>query len=301
MDISLDLYKIFCIVVKTGNMSLAAKELFISQPAVSMSVRQLEDRMGSVLLIRTTKGVRPTPEGQVLYDYLEQALGLIKTAEKKYFELVNLSAGEIKLGASDSVIRNILMPYLETFNHANPKISIKVANKTNRECLKQLRNGSIDLCFVNLPIEDDSDLEIHKFLEVQDCLVGGTKYKDLAKTGLNIKDIKNYPVLILESKTTARKYIDQYATENGVDINPLIELGSNDLLLEFAKINFGLSFVIKEYTKKHIDNESLFEIKLTPEIKNRHLAIVKLKKVALSHAAKGFASLFEPHNVGYTK
>ena len=88
-DIPLDLYKIFCIVVRTGNMSSAAKELFISQPAVSMSIRQLEERMGAPLLIRTTKGVHTTPEGGVLYEYLEQALALIKTAENKYMEMVN--------------------------------------------------------------------------------------------------------------------------------------------------------------------------------------------------------------------
>ena len=115
-NIPLDLYRIFCAVVRTGNMSAAAKELFISQPAVSMSIRQLEERMGAPLLIRTSKGVRTTPEGNMLFEYLEQALMLISTAESKFMEMVNLKTGEIRIGASDTVIQNFLMPYLEKFN-----------------------------------------------------------------------------------------------------------------------------------------------------------------------------------------
>ena len=111
--ISLDSYKIFCTVVKTGNMSAAAKELYISQPAVSMAVKQLEEKLGSPLLIRTTNGVRPTPEGEVLYVYLERALSMIETAEHKYLEMARLEKGEIRIGASDIVIGGYLMPFIE--------------------------------------------------------------------------------------------------------------------------------------------------------------------------------------------
>ena len=272
-NIPLDLYKIFCAVVKTGNMSAAAKELYISQPAVSMSIRQLEDRLGTPLLIRTTKGVRTTPEGAVLYEYLDQAMGLIKTAESKYMEMVNLKTGEIKIGASDTVIQNFLMPYLEQFNNENNNISIKVTNKTTYESLRLLKSGDVDICFINLPIAEDDDLEVIPCSTVHDCLIGGTKYRHLAENGLNLKDI------------------DQYTRENGVVLKPIIELGSSDLLLEFAKINLGLTFVIKEFTKNKIDGENIFEIPLTPPIPKRSIGIVKLKNVALSHAAQKFADL----------
>ena len=106
VDVSLDLYRIFCTVVRTGNMSAAARELYISQPAVSMSIRQLEDRMGSPLLVRTAKGVYPTAEGKLLYTYLEQALGLIQAAEEKYYQMVHMEMGELKISANDTVIAN---------------------------------------------------------------------------------------------------------------------------------------------------------------------------------------------------
>ena len=160
VDVSLDLYRIFCAVVRTGNMSAAARELFISQPAVSMSIRQLEDRMGSPLLVRTAKGVYPTAEGKLLYTYLEQALGLIQAAEEKYYQMVHMEMGELKIGASDTVIANFLLPYLEKYHKLYPDINIKVTNKTTYESLRLLRNGSVDVCFINLPIAEDEDLEV---------------------------------------------------------------------------------------------------------------------------------------------
>ena len=291
-DIPLDLYKIFCIVVWTGNMSSAAKELFISQPAVSMSIRQLEERMGAPLLIRTTKGVHTTPEGGVLYEYLEQALALIKTAENKYMEMVNLKTGEIKIGASDTVISNLLMPYLEEYNVNNPHINIKVTNKTTYESLKLLKSGIVDICFVNLPIQKDSDLLVLPFKTIQDCLVGGSNYKELAKTGIELKSIDKYPLLLLEDLINSRRFLIDFMQKIGVVLKPIIELGSSDLLLEFAKINLGLTFAIKEFTKGMIDNEQLFEIPVTPAIPKRSIGLVKLKNVALSHAAKSFADMF---------
>ncbi len=134
-----------------------------------MSIRQLEERMGAPLLIRTSKGVRTTPEGNMLFEYLEQALMLISTAENKFMEMVNLKTGEIRIGASDTVIQNFLMPYLEKFNIKNPNINIKVTNKTTYESLRLLKSGAVDVCFINLPIEEDDDLEITPCMTIQDC------------------------------------------------------------------------------------------------------------------------------------
>ncbi|MBQ4347318.1 MAG: LysR family transcriptional regulator [Firmicutes bacterium] len=293
MDVSLDLYKIFCAVVKTGNMSAAAKELFISQPAVSMSIRQLEDRAGAPLFVRTAKGVRPTPEGRVLYEYLDRALGLIKTAEKKYSEMVNLELGEIRISASDTVIANFLLPYIDKFLEKYGNINLKVTNKTTFESLKLLRSGRVDMCFVNMPIPPERDLEIFELIKIHDCLIGGAKYKDLAETGIKLKDMSSYPLLLLENLSNSRRLLDKYAQDNGVILQPMIELGSNDLLLEFARINMGLTYVIREFSQSRIDGETVFEIPVDPPAPERAIGMVKLKNVALSHAASAFAGLFD--------
>lgn len=293
IDVSLDLYRIFCMVVKFGNMSAAAKELYISQPAVSMAVKQLEDRMGSTLLVRTAKGVYPTTEGKVLYTYLEQALGLIQAAEEKYFQLVNMEMGELKISASDTVIANFLLPYLERYHKLYPDINIKITNKTTYESLRLLKNGSVDVCFVNLPIDTEEDLEIVPCMEIQDILVGGERYQELAQTGLDIRELPQYPLLLLEDLSNSRRYLDNYAEENGVLFNPILELGSSDLLVSFAKINLGLTYVIKEFVQPELQAGKLYEIPVQPQIPKRNIGMVQLKNVSFSHAMKGFLDLID--------
>lgn len=291
VDVSLDLYRIFCAVVRTGNMSAAARELFISQPAVSMSIRQLEERMGSPLLVRAARGVSPTAEGRMLYTYLEQALGLIHAAEEKYFQMVNLETGELKISASDTVIANFLLRYLEQYHKRYPDISIKVTNRTTYESLRLLRSGNVDICFINLPVEEAEDLEITPCMDVQDVLVGGERYRLLSQVGMELKDLPKYPLLLLEEISNTRRYIDRYAKENGVALKPILELGSSDLLISFAKINLGLTYVVEGFTKKEIEEKRLFEIPVTPPVPKRSIGMARLKNVALPHAVKGFIAL----------
>ena len=289
--ISLDTYKIFCAVARTGNMSSAAKELFISQPAVSMAVKQLEERLGGQLLVRTPKGVRLTPEGRVLFNYLDMAFNMVKTAEHKYFELANLEKGEVRIGASDVVISGYLMPYIEKFSKAYSDIRIKVVNKTTYESLELLKRGVIDMCFVNLPIEAGDDMEITKCVRIHDCLIGGTKYRELAETGVKLSELSNYPLLLLEDMSNTRKQLDRFAAENGIFFKPIIELASYDLLIQFARINLGLTFIIREFDNSSIDGENIFEIPVEPQLPQRYVGLVMLKNAALSFAARRFVDL----------
>lgn len=290
VDVSLDLYRIFCTVVRTGNMSGAARELYISQPAVSMSIRQLEDRMGSPLLVRTAKGVYPTAEGKLLYTYLEQALGLIQAAEKKYYQMVHMEMGELKISANDTVIANFLLHYLEQYHKLYPDITIKVTNKTTEESLRLLRSGAVDMCFVNLPITDTEDLEVLPCIEIHDVLVGGEKYRRLAEKGIELKELSQYPLMMLEEVSNSRRYISRYAEENGVVLNPILEIGSSDLLINFAKINLGLTYAIRELTRE-LEEKKLYEIPVNPPVPKRSIGMVRLKNVAMSHALQGFIDL----------
>ncbi len=292
VDVSLDLYRIFCTVVRTGNMSAAARELYISQPAVSMSIRQLEDRMGSPLLVRTAKGVYPTAEGRLLYTYLEQALGLIQAAEEKYYQMVHMEMGELKISANDTVIANFLLYYLEQYHKMYPDITIKVTNKTTEESLRLLRSGAVDMCFVNLPITDMEDLEVLPCIEIHDVLVGGEKYRPLAEKGIDLKDLPKYPLMMLEEVSNSRKYIAKYAEENGVVLNPILEIGSSDLLISFAKINLGLTYAIRELTRE-LEEKKLYEIPVDPPVPKRSIGMVRLKNVAMSHALQGFIDLMD--------
>lgn len=291
-NISLDLYKIFCVVVRTGNMSAAAKELFISQPAVSMSIHQLEERIGSPLLIRTSKGVRTTPEGAVLYQYLDKALDLIHTAETKYKQMVNMELGELRISAGDRIITNYLLPYLKRYTRLYPEITIKLFNNPTIESLSLLRKGEIDICFVNIPLYDeDSEFDIKECLKIHGCVIGGSRYKKLAESGITLKELSSYQLILLDKRSNTRHFIDDAALSYGIHLEPTMELANSELVMELVKANMGTTITFREFID--IDNKEIFEIPCTPPAPERAIGLATVKNVKLSTAAEKFVELLK--------
>ncbi|MBU5455838.1 LysR family transcriptional regulator, partial [Caproiciproducens sp. MSJ-32] len=152
----LDLYKIFWQVSKSKSFSRAAKELYMTQPAISQSIIQLETELDTRLFNRTTKGVSLTAEGKALYDYVNSAMMLINSGEEKILEFKNLSVGELKIGVGDTISRYFLLPYLEMFHIKYPNIMFKIINGTTLELCSILKAGEIDIAICNFPLEDES-------------------------------------------------------------------------------------------------------------------------------------------------
>lgn len=291
MFINLELYRVFYFAAKLKSISKAAEELYITQPAVSQSIKQLEDKLGGQLFFRTTKGIKLTDEGAVLYKYIEQAYSFILTAESKFSEMQNLMSGEIKIGASDTLCKYYLLTYLEKFNIAYPHINIQVTNRTTQETINLLKSGKVDLGFINLPIEKDTHLIIKETLSLQDCFVVGEKYKFLAKEKISINELIKYPILMLEKGSNTRRYIDSYAENLGIKILPAIELGSLDLLAQFASIGLGAACVTKNFIKEDMKKLNLYEIKLKETIPQRKIGIITLKEVPQTASAKKFIEM----------
>lgn len=302
-NVSLNSYKIFCTVAKLGNISKASDVLFVTQPSISMAIKSLEEHLGCSLFVRSQKGVKLTKEGEVFYSYLVKAIELIDTAEQKYEELLHLESGEINIGASDSIISGFLLPYLEKYNELYEKINMKVINRTTDETIELIKNGNLDFGFVNLPIIEDEHIDIIKCLSVHDCLVFGTKFKDVFNKKFNIKDIVNYPLIMLKHSSNTRRILDEYVKDYGISLTPSIELDSTDLLIKFAKINLGIAFTIKEFVEPMIDDKTLFQMPLVPPAPNRGIGMVKLKGIPFSHAANAFVQLILPdqhENISFT-
>ena len=296
-DISLEQYRIFYIVVTCQSMSKAADELFISQPAVSMAISKLETAYKGKLLIRNKSGVRPTPEGQMLFEYLEQAFSLISKAETTYSRMADLNSGQIRIGASDTLSAGYLLPYLERFHSKYPEINIEVTNRVTSETISLIRNDVVEIGFVNLPCAGIEDMEVSESMKIHDCLVAGGRFAEL-KRGIELNSLSNHPLLMLEKNSSTRQYIDNFAKNSGVELAPKIELGSSDLLLEFARINLGIAFVIREFSLNkfseitdELGRPPLFEIPLIPPIPPRAIGFVRKKSAPLSFAAEKFISL----------
>jgi DNA-binding transcriptional LysR family regulator len=288
-QVSLDAYRIFCEVVRAGSISAAAKELYLTQPAVSMAIKQLENHLGKPLFNRSVKGMKPTAEGEVLHSYLEQAFALIASGEEKYRAMTDLREGEVKIGAGDTILSHYLLPYIGRFTEKHSDIVIKATNRTTVETVNMLKAGQVDAGFINLPLpEEDPQLSVVPCLQIHDCLVGGLKYTHLAEKGLHIKDLERLPLMLLENESNSRRYLNAWAQESNCQLRPGIELGSYDLLLQFAEINLGLTFAVREFLPKK--SNRLKEIPLTPPVPARNIGLAVLKGVRLSAAAEEFVN-----------
>ena len=288
MDINLELYKIFCEVAKAGNISKAAENLFVSQSAVSQAIMQLENKIGGKLFDRSVRGVKLTVEGEVLFSHIDDAILLIENAQAKFAELKELNSGIINIGASDTICSLFLIPVLEKFNNKHPDIQISVTNRTTQESIELLKHAAVDIAFVNLPIENDTSLDIIPVKTIQDCFVVGGKYGFLADKTMNLSDLSKHPIITLEKASNSRKQMDMFLASKGITLQPAIELGSQALLSEFAKIGLGIAATIKEEAQDMLDKHELRELKFYEELPRRNIGLVRIKNVNLSFAAKAF-------------
>ncbi len=287
MDINFELYKIFYSVASSGSFSAAAKALYISQSAVSQSIKGLESKTGCSLFIRGSKKIKLTDVGEMLFKHVEQAYNLLKSAENKMLEMQSLTLGEIKIGVGDTILRYLLTPFLQQFIEAYPKIKIQVINRTSPGIIDSLRKGTVDFGIVTLPV-NENDIETLEFREVEDVFVACARFKEFKEKLIGMDELLSLPLLLLQKESSTRRNLDEYLSANGISIIPEIELESMDLLVEFARIGLGIAHVLKESSNVLVRSGELFELKLAKPIPRRSLGVAKLKNVPLSSAAKEF-------------
>lgn len=286
------LYKVFREVGLNSSFSAAAKVLYMTQPAVSQSIKQLETELEVRLFNRTPKGVSFTPEGSLLFEYANSAINLLQVGEEKILEFKNLTAGELKIGVGDTISRYFLLPYLEDFHKRYPSLTVKIINGTTFELCEILKTGGVDIVICNFPLEDPV-LELRPCIQVQDVFVCGQKYKKILTKPLSFQELIKFPLIFLEGNSNSRKYVEDFMLSKGIQIAPEFELGSHDLLLEFAKINMGIACVTKEFSQDYLSTGVLTEIQLEEAIPEREIGFCYLKTVPLSRAAKRFVDIVE--------
>ncbi|WP_339229242.1 LysR family transcriptional regulator [Oceanobacillus sp. FSL K6-2867] len=297
MASKLDLYKVFCKVGKMNSFSKAAESLYMTQPAVSQAIMQLERDLDTRLFKRTPKGVTLTHEGELLFEYANSAINLIDVGEEKILEFKNLTTGELKIGVGDTISQHFLLPYLEDFHHKYPKIKFNIVNGTTLELCSALKSGEVDIILCNFPL-DDSTLEQIPCMDTHDIFVCGEKFKYILSKPLSYEELVKLPLIFLETKSNSRRYVENYLKSKGITIAPEMELGSYNLLLEFAKINLGIACVTREFSQSYLNDGLLYEVNLEEEIPNRSIGICFLKSVPLSPASTRFVKIIQNKSIG---
>ena len=287
MAVKLELYKVFKEVAEAGNITAAAQALYISQSAVSQSIKQLEGDLQTRLFARNSRGVTLTADGKLLYEYVRSAIGLLETGEAKLSQTRELQMGHLTIGASDTVTSQFLLPYLDEFHKEHPAIHIQIISGRSHKVLGLLRSGKVDIAFASTPA-DDAGLRIYPCFDTHAIFVAGAEYPCDFRHVYTLEEIAAFPLILLERKASSRLYLERFFLQNGLKLNPEIELGARSLLVDLAAIGFGVAGVTEEFVRKELDSGRLKKLKTSFEIPARSVDMCLLSDVPQSAAAERF-------------
>ena len=292
MNIDLELYRIFYIVAKHKHMTRASEELHISQPAISQSIKKLEEQLDGTLFIRSNKGMELTSEGKMFYDYVKGALELINNAENEFTSFKDLSKGKIKIGASTTLTKIILIDALKKFHKDYPNIEINITNDLTSNLLIDLNKGKLDFVIFNEGDIKETNIKVNQIAELkQGFLYNPDFFNDNIK---KVDELNNYPLIMQKKESNSRKFIDEQMLKQNILLKPKTEVVSQDLVIEFTEAGFGIGFGIIELAKKNYPH--LKEMSVNKKIPKTKIYIAENKSINLPFASKKFIEYLNIHN-----
>lgn len=293
--VNLDLYRVFYTVAKSGSLTKAAEELYISQPAVSRSIKQLETQLGVSLFTRTHRGMALSAQGgKVIFNEVERALSLLNEAENRIEEMKNSATGVIRIGASDTIFEYFLADKIVEFHERFPAVKFELTADFTPDTIEKLKADKCDVAFVNLPISPDPDLKLYgNCMRLNDVFVVGEKYKELAETPVSLTELKNYPLILMDQNTVARRSLSNFLSSLGVDLQPSIEVGGWDFMKRLVMRGMGVGVIPREYVASQLQSGSLFEVKTDPALPVRSVGMLLPKNTPISYALHSFIEDFQ--------
>ena len=296
MTQNLSSYWIFYTVANAGNISKAAKELYISQPAISKSIQKLEESLNCKLFSRSSRGVILTDEGTLLYDHVKDAFETLSLGEDKLKRSIELGVGHIQIGVSSTLCKYMLLPYLSEFIHQNPHISISISCQSTNETLRLLDDNKIDIGLIGKP-ETLKGLTFDHLSDIEDTFVATPEYlSNLAERGIEKEEVLEHATLmLLDKNNVTRRYIDDYFQENLIDVSDTIDISDMGLLIDFAKIGVGVACVIKSFVSRELSKGKLVELPLEIAIPKREVGFAYKENVKQSKALESFINFYNTY------
>lgn len=291
--VNLELYRVFYTVAKCGSLTRAADELFISQPAVSQAIKQLEGQLGTPLFNRTHRGMELSEHGgKQIFDIVARALSELDEAENKLREHNSSATGSIRISASDTIFSYVLIDKIAAFHEKFPAVKLNLINCITTETLELLKKNKCDIAFLNLPVPEEGINLSGVVMPLHDIFVANQKFASPGAGARPLQSMHDYPLLMLGQNTVTRKAIVSFSRSVGAQLQPEIECDSLELMIRLAKIGAGIACVPKEYVRRELEEGSLFEMKTEPSLPARAIGIAFPKNQPVSYATKEFFKLF---------
>lgn len=284
MNVNLELYRVFYVVAKHKHMTKASEELLISQPAISQSIKKLEDQLGGTLFLRSNKGMELTSEGKMFYEYVKGALELINNAENEFTSFKDLSKGEIKIGASTTLTKIVLMNTITSFHKKYPSVEINIINDLTSNLILDLQKGKLDFVIFNEGDVKEANVNLEKIMELKQGFIYNSEFFN---DNINkLEDLNNHPLILQKKESNSRKFLDAFCLNNNVKLNAKTEIVSQELVTEFVNSGIGIGFTLIDLAKRNYPN--LKELKINNKLPKVNVYVATNKNINLTFAAKTF-------------
>lgn len=292
MNVNLELYRIFYVVAKNKHMTRASEELHISQPAISQSIKKLENELGGTLFLRSNKGMELTEEGKMFYEYVKGALELINNAENEFTSYKDLSKGEIKIGCSTTLTKLVLLDTIKEFHKDYPNINIEIKNGLTSDLIQDLKVGKLDFVIFNESNIKEKNVCLKKIKSLKQGFIYNKDYfKD---NNFSFDELNNYPLILQKEESNSRKLLDYIASTYNVSLIPKMEVVSQELITEFVHIGLGVGFCIIDLAKRNYPY--LEELSVNNKIPDISVYLATNKSILLTFASKKFIEYLSNEN-----
>lgn len=266
--------KVFYIVAKHQNISKAAKELNVTQPAISRIITSIEEEYETKLFIRSKSGVSLTREGLHLFEIIKNPLEELRKVESALESIGTLSDNVVHIGATATALSCYLFAKLEIIKKRFPKASFKIYTNSSKNLTSMVSKGIIDFAFITTPFIKNDELEVYDVYQFNNILIAPISYKDKIKGKVSIADLEKFPFILLNREMQFREHVEEYLLKNGVKIIPSYETDSSSVLIPFVENDCGLTFVPEETAKESIKEGKCFKVDLIEEMDPRCISFI---------------------------
>ena len=286
MTVTYDYYRIFYYLAKYRSFTRAAGVLENSQPNITRAINNLEHELGCRLFLRSNKGVVLTPEGERLYEHVRVAQEHLMAGEAELNSCKNLENGRILIGTSETALHGLLLYVLRDFHHAYPKIHIRVTNQSTPQALQAVKNGAVDLAVITAPVGVFKPLTVYPLRSFQDILIAGPGFYNRFEEGISLSELQEYPLVSLGEDTLTYEVYDNFFAQNGLTMNPDIEVATTDQILPMVKNDLGVGFLPDFFAREALAAGEVVRLHLKEPIPERQICLVKDSKRTMSAAAQ---------------
>lgn len=296
-NINFELYKVFYYVAKTKNITKTAEILLISQPAITQTIKKLEQELNTTLFYRTSRGMELTSRGEELFQNIKNSVECLNNCKRLLDEFDSKKIKTIRIGGGTTLLKHNALEGFKVFKEKYPNVKIEIIRGITSELLNKLHDNILDLVLFNMPVQIDENLDYKIIETAQDIFVANSNfYNNLKGKKISIKELANLPLVLQSDMSSSRKFLNSICKKNKILLNNSYELESYDLVLAFVKAGLGIGFINKNHILKELKKEELFELNLDYQIPARKIGIAFNKKNSNSKYIIEFINAINKNN-----